>query len=78
MSNATLAASAPPMRSGRLVARLLALGERSGRVLTVVGTGETMAEAREQAYMAVDQIDFPGAQFRRDVAAIRSRAASDR
>jgi phosphoribosylamine--glycine ligase len=40
-----------------------------GRVLDVVGTGETVAEAREQAYTAVEQIDFPGAHFRRDVGA---------
>jgi phosphoribosylamine--glycine ligase len=39
-----------------------------GRVLDVVGTGDSVAEAREQAYGAIDQIDFPGAQFRADVA----------
>jgi phosphoribosylamine-glycine ligase len=26
-------------------------------------------EARDQAYAAIDQIDFPGAHFRRDIAA---------
>ena len=40
-----------------------------GRVLNVVGTGDSVAEAREQAYAAVEQIDFPGAHYRTDVAA---------
>jgi phosphoribosylamine---glycine ligase len=40
-----------------------------GRVLNLVGTGESLSEAREQAYAAVEQIDFPGAQFRSDIAA---------
>jgi phosphoribosylamine---glycine ligase len=50
------------LRHGELVSA-------GGRVLTVVGTGDSVGEAREQAYMGVDQIDFPGAQFRRDIAA---------
>ena len=40
-----------------------------GRVLNVVGTGDSVAEARERAYAAVEQIDFPGAHYRTDVAA---------
>jgi phosphoribosylamine---glycine ligase len=40
-----------------------------GRVLNVVGTGDSVAEAREQAYAAVEQIDFPGALYRTDIAA---------
>jgi len=44
------------------------LASAGGRVLNVVGTGETVADARDQAYLAVDQIDFPGALFRRDIA----------
>ena len=50
------------LRHGQLVSA-------GGRVLNIVGTGESVAEARDQAYLAIDQIDFPGAQFRRDVAA---------
>ena len=50
------------LRHGELVSA-------GGRVLTVVGTGDTIAEARDQAYMGIDQIDFPGALYRRDVAA---------
>ena len=49
------------LRHGELVSA-------GGRVLDVVGTGATVTDAREQAYFAVDQIDFPGAVYRRDIA----------
>jgi phosphoribosylamine---glycine ligase len=49
------------VRDGRLVSA-------GGRVLNVTGLGNSVAEARERAYAAVERIDFPGAQFRRDVA----------
>jgi phosphoribosylamine---glycine ligase len=39
-----------------------------GRVLDVTAVGPTCAEARERAYTALAQIDFPGAQYRRDIA----------
>ena len=39
-----------------------------GRVLGVTGIGATLADAREQAYAAVEKISFPGARYRRDVA----------
>ncbi|MBF4161347.1 phosphoribosylamine--glycine ligase [Nocardioides acrostichi] len=39
-----------------------------GRVLAVVGTGETLAAARERAYDGVAQIEFDGAQHRTDIA----------
>jgi phosphoribosylamine--glycine ligase len=39
-----------------------------GRVLNVVGLGETISEARRRAYGAVDRIHFEGMQFRRDIA----------
>jgi phosphoribosylamine--glycine ligase len=45
--------------------RLVSAG---GRVLNVIGLGGSVAEAREHAYAAAERIDFPGAQFRRDVA----------
>jgi phosphoribosylamine--glycine ligase len=54
--------AATALRNGELVSA-------GGRVLTVVGTGDSVGEAREQAYVGVEQIDFPGAQFRRDIAA---------
>ena len=40
-----------------------------GRVLNVVGLGNTVSEARENAYVGVRQIDFKGKQFRTDIAA---------
>ena len=38
-----------------------------GRVLCVVGLGETFRTARETAYEAVNQVHFAGAQWRRDI-----------
>jgi len=38
-----------------------------GRVVTVVGRGPALEEAREQAYRAADRITFPGRQLRRDI-----------
>jgi phosphoribosylamine--glycine ligase len=52
------------VRGGRLVTA-------GGRILSVTGTGDTVAEAREAAYAAVERIDLPGARYRRDVAAER-------
>jgi phosphoribosylamine--glycine ligase len=49
------------LRDGELVSA-------GGRVLGVTGAGGSIAEAREKAYAAVELIDFPGAQYRRDVA----------
>jgi phosphoribosylamine---glycine ligase len=40
-----------------------------GRILNVVGTGVTVAEARTAAYDAAARIDFAGMQFRTDIAA---------
>jgi phosphoribosylamine---glycine ligase len=40
-----------------------------GRVLTVVGTGDTVAQAREAAYATVAQINLPGGFHRNDIAA---------
>lgn len=39
-----------------------------GRVLNIVGLGETLAEARENAYRAVGQIQFEGMHYRSDIA----------
>ena len=49
------------LRGGTLVSA-------GGRVLDVTGLGATVVEARERAYEAVERIDFPGAQYRRDIA----------
>ncbi len=40
-----------------------------GRVLSVVGTGKTLEEARERAYRAVERISFRGMHYRRDIGA---------
>ncbi|WP_193612371.1 phosphoribosylamine--glycine ligase [Nocardioides lijunqiniae] len=40
-----------------------------GRVLAVVGTGDSVAAARDAAYAGVGELDFPGAQHRTDIAA---------
>ncbi|MDB5797331.1 MAG: purD [Paucimonas sp.] len=44
-----------------------ALVTSGGRVLCVVGLGDNVRMAQKQAYAAVDQIHFDGAQFRRDI-----------
>jgi phosphoribosylamine--glycine ligase len=49
-------------RDGRLVSA-------GGRVLNVVGTGPTVADAREAAYAAAARIDLPGSQLRTDIGA---------
>ncbi len=38
-----------------------------GRVLSITAIGETIDEAAERAYAAVDEIDFEGKQLRRDI-----------
>jgi phosphoribosylamine---glycine ligase len=50
------------LHDGRLVTN-------GGRILNVVGTGATVAEARTAAYEATAHIDFAGMHFRTDIAA---------
>lgn len=38
-----------------------------GRVLSVVGMGPTIGEARERAYAGVDAINWPGVSYRNDI-----------
>jgi phosphoribosylamine--glycine ligase len=45
--------------------RLVSAG---GRVLSVVATGATLAQARERVYAAVGRIDLPGSHHRTDIA----------
>jgi len=40
---------------------------RGGRVLCVVGTGDTVKAAQAEAYRVVEQIHFKGALYRRDI-----------
>lgn len=49
------------LRDGQLVTD-------GGRVVSVVATGVNVAEARESAYAAADQVSFRGMQMRRDIA----------
>jgi phosphoribosylamine--glycine ligase len=57
-------------------------GERvltaGGRVLAVTGVGQSLPEAHDRAYRAAAWIEFPGLQFRRDIAsrALGPRAAA--
>ena len=46
-----------------------ALVSAGGRVLNVTAVGSSVAEARETAYRAVGRLEFPGALYRRDIAA---------
>jgi phosphoribosylamine--glycine ligase len=41
-----------------------------GRVLGVTATGETLSAARQRAYQAVDEIEFDGSYFRRDIGSV--------
>ena len=43
------------------------LTTQGGRVLCVVGLGDSVRVAQKHAYEALDQIHFDGAQFRRDI-----------
>ncbi len=51
------------LHDGRLVSN-------GGRVLNVTALGDTVAQARDGAYAAVDRISFPGSLYRRDIAAL--------
>jgi len=42
-----------------------------GRVLTVVATGKTIAEARERVYLNLPRIHFEGCHYRTDIALIK-------
>ena len=42
-----------------------------GRVLTVVATGKTIAEAREKVYLNVSRIHFEGCHYRKDIALVK-------
>jgi phosphoribosylamine---glycine ligase len=55
--------------AGRLVSS-------GGRVLNVVGTGATLAQARDTAYQAAARIAMPGGWYRTDIAAAAAAAPS--
>ncbi|MBE9512949.1 MAG: phosphoribosylamine--glycine ligase [Chloroflexi bacterium] len=43
-----------------------------GRVLTVVATGKTIAEAREKVYNNIPRIHFEGCHYRKDIALVKT------
>ena len=45
-----------------------------GRVLTIVGTGKNLAEAREKVYNNIGRIHFEGYHYRKDIAELKTRA----
>ena len=47
-----------------------------GRVLGVTGEGPSIGQARQSAYRAVDDIDWPGVRYRRDIAAAAEESAT--
>ena len=47
-----------------------------GRVLTVVGGGDTIESARYRAYSRLEQISFKGAQWRRDISSAANQGAA--
>ncbi len=57
--------------------RLITTG---GRVLSVVGLGDTLEAALEQAYQAIGKISFEGMQYRRDIGhhALKDKAVGQR
>ncbi len=74
-SGAAITGIAEAEASGALVfhggtaARDGTLVTNGGRILSVTGTGATVAAARAHAYAALGMIDFDGAQHRSDIAA---------
>ena len=50
------------LHGGRLVTN-------GGRILGVTGVGDTLADARDRAYAAVERVSFAGARYRRDIGA---------
>ncbi len=44
-----------------------------GRVLSVVGTGVTLAAARDQAYQRVERVHLPGGHYRNDIGSRATR-----
>ena len=64
--NTNIFQAATRIESGRVVTS-------GGRVLTVVGSGESLAEARDAAYHRVQTIGFEGASYRGDIADVEAR-----
>ena len=46
-----------------------AIVSSGGRIVSATAVGATVAQARQRAYDLVDQVEFDGRQYRRDIAA---------
>ena len=57
--------AAPATSTDDAAARYVSAG---GRVLNVVGTGATLADATADAYRTIEQIELPGSFYRKDIA----------
>ncbi|MDP3879784.1 MAG: phosphoribosylamine--glycine ligase [Dehalococcoidales bacterium] len=57
-------------RAGETPGQVLTGG---GRVLTVVATGKTLAQAREKVYNNISRVHFEGCHYRRDIALISNK-----
>ncbi len=64
-TGATVAHAGTTERDGELMTS-------GGRVLSVVATGDSLADARQLAYKAAGRITFAGMQYRRDVARVEA------
>ena len=47
-----------------------------GRILTVVGGGDDIEQARQRAYTRLEQINFQGARWRRDIGLVANQGAA--
>jgi phosphoribosylamine--glycine ligase len=56
------------LHAGTKLAAYQTVMSSGGRVLSVVGVGTDLAEARERAYEAVDLVVLPGSHYRSDIA----------
>jgi phosphoribosylamine--glycine ligase len=56
------------LHAGTKLAAYQTVMSTGGRVLSVVGVGANLAEAREHAYEAVDLVELPGSHHRSDIA----------
>jgi phosphoribosylamine--glycine ligase len=56
------------LHAGTTLAAYQTVMSAGGRVLSVVGVGADLAEARERAYAAVDLVELPGSHHRSDIA----------
>ena len=69
LTDAAAVSSVTIFHAGTAVGPDHAFVTAGGRVLDVTATGRSIADARARAYEAAALIDWPGAYYRRDIAA---------